>query len=179
MTSLYFITGNAGKFSEVKAMLPEIEQLKLDLPEIQSLDSQEVIKEKLLVARKERDGEFIVEDTSVSIEGLGGLPGTFIKWFLKSMSLEQLAKIAIASGNVSAEARVCIGYLGGGEPLFFEGIINGKVVLPRGSNGFGWDKIFVPEGYKQTFGEMEREVKNSFSMRRIAVEKLKKYLESE
>lgn len=176
---LYFITGNHDKFSEVKAMLPQIEQLDLDLPEVQSLDAHVVIREKLLEARKQHDGEFIVEDTSVSVKGLGGLPGTFIKWFLKSMSLERLAKVALASGDASAEAKVCIGYLGRGEPQFFEGVIKGTIVPPRGDHGFGWDKIFVPVGHERTYGEMSREMKNTLSMRRIAVEKLKRHLESE
>ena len=178
MTSLFFITGNSGKFSEVKTMLPDIKQLDIDLPEIQSLDAQEVIKEKLLAAKEKQEGRFIVEDTSVSIAGLGGLPGTYIKWFLKSMSLEKIATIAQASGDVSAEAKVCIGYTDNNNILFFEGIIKGKIVQPRGSEGFGWDKIFQPDGFEKTFGEMSREEKNTLSMRKKAVEKLKNYLQS-
>lgn len=174
---LYFITGNEGKFSEVSALLPGVERLDLDLPEVQSLDPHEVIREKLLAARRLHEGEFMVEDTSLLVAGLGGLPGTFIKWFLKSMSLERFARIVSSSGDPSAQARVCIGYLGDGEPHYFEGVLEGRVVAPRGEAGFGWDKVFVPHGYDETFGEMSRERKNSLSMRRRAIDALRAFLD--
>ncbi|MBN1275474.1 non-canonical purine NTP pyrophosphatase [Candidatus Woesearchaeota archaeon] len=175
--TLYFITGNDDKYAEVKALLPEVERLDLDLPEVQSLDPRAVIRAKLFAAHEQHEGSFIVEDTSLSVAGLGGLPGPFIKWFLEAMSLERFAEIAVASQDPSAEAMVCIGYLAeGDEPVFFEGVLKGEVVFPRGERGFGWDKVFVPEGFDETFGEMAPEVKNSFSMRQQAVAELKEYL---
>src|SRR5689334_6374952 len=90
---LYFITGNAGKFNEIKAIIPAVEQLKLDLDEIQSLDSQAVIEHKLEQAATRHNGEFFVEDTSVTIDCLNGLPGTFIKWFLETLKPAGLAEL--------------------------------------------------------------------------------------
>lgn len=59
---------------------------------------------------------------------------------------------------------------------FFEGSIKGKIVSPRGDSGFGWDPIFQPDGSKETFAEIDREMKNSISMRRNALNKLKEFL---
>lgn len=175
--TLYFITGNKGKLAEVQAVLPDVEALDIDLPEIQSLDAHEIIKAKLLEAQKHQTGEFIVEDNSLYLEGIKGLPGPLIKWFLKTVGNDGLYKMAESFGNFNAEAKVVIGYSNSaGEISFFEGNTKGTIVPARGSEGFGWDPIFQPEGYSKTFAELTPEEKNSFSMRRIAVEKLKEKL---
>lgn len=175
--SLYFVTGNKGKLAEVQSILGNVEVLDIDLPEIQSLDAHEIIKAKLEEAQKHQAGEFIVEDNSLYLEGLKGLPGPLIKWFMKTVGNDGLYKMAEAFGNFNAEAKVIIGYSNSaGEISFFEGNTKGAIVSPRGEGGFGWDSIFQPEGYTKTFGEMSAEEKNSFSMRRIAVEKLKEKL---
>jgi inosine triphosphate pyrophosphatase len=90
---------------------------------------------------------------------------------------EGLYKLADTFGNYNAEAKVVIGYsAASGKVEFFEGITKGTIVSPRGDGGFGWDAIFQPEGHDKTFGELSAEEKNSFSMRKIAVEKLKAHL---
>ena len=175
-SDLFFITGNAGKFREAQTFIPEIKQLDLDLAEIQSLDAHEIIKHKLAEAQKHRKGRFVVEDVSVYIDGMNGLPGPLIKWFTKSVGYEGLAKLAKVFGN-KASAKCIIGYFDGKNTEFFEGEVKGKIVEPRGSGGFGWDKNFVPDGYKKTFGEMALEEKNKISMRKIAFEKLSGYLQ--
>lgn len=175
--SLYFITGNKGKLAEVQSVLPDIKALDIDLPEIQSLDAHEIIKAKLEAAQKHQTGEFIVEDNSLYLEGIKGLPGPLIKWFLKTVGNDGLYKMAEAFGNFNAEAKVVIGYSNpAGEIFFYEGSTKGTIVAARGDQGFGWDPIFQPEGYDKTFAEMGVEEKNKFSMRRIAVEKLKEAL---
>lgn len=83
---LYFVTGNAKKFAEAKMVLPDLEQLAIDLPEIQSLDPQEILRYKLHVAREQfPDREIIVEDTSLVFDAWNGLPGPLIKWYLESV----------------------------------------------------------------------------------------------
>ena len=72
---IYFITGNKNKFEEVRAILPNIKQIEINLPEIQDIDPKKVIKEKLLQALNHKKAEFIVEDTSLYLECLNGLPG--------------------------------------------------------------------------------------------------------
>ena len=175
---IYFITGNAGKFREVSALIPDIEQLKLDVDEIQSLDPRAVIEHKLAQAATKHDGAFIVEDTSLSIKCLGGLPGTFIKWFTDSLGLEGLANLAACYEDRSAVASTTIGYRDThGVNKYFTGQVAGTIVAPRGG-GFGWDAIFVPDGYQKTFGELGPEFKNTISMRSIATKKLADHLKS-
>ncbi len=172
--SLLFVTGNKGKFDEAKSIISDLEQLDLDLIEIQSVDSKEVITHKLHEAKAKTSGSFVVEDNSLSLEALNGLPGPLIKWFLKKIGNEGLVKIVEDFGNNKAEATVVIGYLSEqGEISFFEGSIQGTIVSPRGDNGFGWDPIFLPDGETKTFGEMVTEEKNKMSMRKIAFQKLK------
>jgi non-canonical purine NTP pyrophosphatase (RdgB/HAM1 family) len=176
---LYFITGNKNKFSEVKAILSEVEQLDIDLPEIQDMDAQAIIRAKLQEAFNHAQGEFIVEDTSLYLDAMNGLPGPLIKWFLKAIGIEGLAGLAEKLGNKKAIAKTIIGYAKNRDEIqFFEGTVHGTIVMPQGETGFGWDPIFLPDGHEKTFAEMSREEKNELSMRRMAVNKLKKYLYS-
>ena len=171
--SLYFITGNKGKLAEVQSILGNVEGLDIDLPEIQELDAHKIIQAKLEEAQRHQKGEFIVEDTSLYFEAMKGLPGPLIKWFMKTVGNDGLYKMVEAFGNFNAEAKTIIGCSDkNGNVEFFEGNIKGIIVSPRGE-GFGWDPIFQPEGYNKTFGELSAEEKNSFSMRKIAIEKLK------
>ncbi|MBD3155812.1 MAG: RdgB/HAM1 family non-canonical purine NTP pyrophosphatase [Candidatus Aenigmarchaeota archaeon] len=176
--TLYFITGNKGKFEDSKKIFPEIKQLDVDLPEIQDIDSKEIIKEKVKEAFEHVEGEFIVEDTSLSFDCLNGLPGPLIKWFMKTIDNEGLYNIVEKLGKNNAEAKITLGYARSKDGIhYFEGSIKGKIVSPRGEHGFGWDPIFEPEGFTKTLAEMTREEKNSMSMRKIAMEKLKKFLD--
>ncbi len=170
---MYFITGNKNKFNEAKEFLPDLEQLDIDLVEIQELDPHEIIRYKLAEAKKQKSGEFIVEDTSLYFEGLNGLPGPLVKWFLESLKSEGLAKIAISSGNTKAKAVAIIGYSGSnGKIEFFEGEVGGNIILPTGETDFGWDPIFMPNGHSKTFAEMSAEEKNKISHRKKAFIKL-------
>jgi non-canonical purine NTP pyrophosphatase (RdgB/HAM1 family) len=167
--TITFITGNAGKFKEAQAILSGLVQLDVDLPEIQSLDPHEVIRAKLEEARKHGvAGAIVVEDTSLYIDALGGLPGPLIKWFLERLKAEGIAELVenLGKGN-TAEARCVVGYLAEGalESQFFEGSMRGSIVAPRGAGGFGWDVIFQPEGSNKTLGELSFEEKNTISIR--------------
>lgn len=173
---IYFITGNKGKFEEAKTMIPELEQLDIDLPEIQELDSRKIIEAKLKAASEHHDGEFIVEDTSLSLDCLSGLPGPMIKWFEKAIGNVGIAELANKYTNCAATAKVVLGYKKDSEIKYFEGSLEGEIVEPRGDKDFGWGPIFQPYGHKKTFGEMDRAEKNSLSMRKIAFQKLSDYL---
>ena len=174
---LYFITGNTKKFEEVKLLMPEVEQLEIDLPEIQENDAKKIIRAKLLEALQHHSGEFMVEDTSFYLDCLQGLPGPLIKWFLMTIGNKGLADIAHKFGNYMATAKTIIGYAKSFEEIyFFEGELEGEVIMPTGDVGFGWDPIFRPAGYDKTFGEMTKDEKNAISMRSKAVEKMKEFL---
>lgn len=174
---IIFVTGNKGKFEEAKLVIPDLEQQDIDLVEIQSIDSKGIISHKLEEAKKVLQGNLVVEDNSLFLDCLGGLPGPLIKWFLKTIGNDGLFKIAESFGNMAAKASVVIG-LGkeDGSTEYFEGSIDGEIVKARGENGFGWDPIFQPKGWSKTFGEMTIEEKNEISMRKIAFQKLKDYL---
>lgn len=96
---LQFITGSKDKFAEVKAIVGDVEQLTIDLPEIQEIDSKKIIEAKLHAAREHHAGAYVVEDTSLSFDGMNGLPGPLIKWFLKTIGNDGLYKLAIAFGD--------------------------------------------------------------------------------
>jgi non-canonical purine NTP pyrophosphatase (RdgB/HAM1 family) len=169
---MYFVTSNRNKFEEARSVLTDIEQLNIDLKEIQNIDSKEVVRQKLLQALEHVDEEVIVEDTSLFLECLSGLPGPFVKWFSNDLLVEISEKL----GESNAEAKTIIGYAKNKEEMyFFEGIIKGMIVKPKGELNFGWDPIFMPEGYNLTFAEMKE--KNEVSMRRIALNQLKDFLD--
>jgi non-canonical purine NTP pyrophosphatase (RdgB/HAM1 family) len=174
---LYFVTGNAGKFAEVKAAIPEVEQIELDLPEVQSIDPQAIIKAKLDEALRQTKNVCILEDTSLYLEALNyKLPGPLIKCFEEGIGNEGIAEIAEKFQKFGAEARTIIGYIGSdGVHRFFEGSLRGKIVSPRGQGDFGWGPIFTPEGEERTFAEMSRGEKRAVSMRTKAINKLKDY----
>jgi len=187
---LYFITSNKGKFEEAKEIIPSIKQLDMDLPEIQEIDAMEVVKAKLLdaleIIKKMSKNSLLsaenlfIEDTSLYIDCLNGLPGPLIKWFLKTMGNDGLFKITEKMGNNRAQARTIIGYAENDkEILFFEGIVKGEIVEPKGSNRFGWDNIFQPLGHDKRFSEMGIKEKNEISMRRMALDLLRNKLRSE
>lgn len=174
---MHFITGNKNKIKEARSIFPDIEQLDIDLPEIQEIDAHTIIKAKLTEALRHHQDELIVEDTSLYFDCLNGLPGPLIKWFLKTMGNDGLATLAEKLGNNKAEAKTIIGYAdAAGNVSFFEGAIRGTIVVPKRDTAFGWDANFLPDGHDKTFAEMAPDEKNSISMRRIALQKLKDHL---
>ena len=170
---IIFITGNKGKLMEAQSILPQIVGKEIELPEIQEIDAEKIIEAKLREAYKHHQGEYIVEDTSLYIEALNGLPGPLIKWFLQTLGDEGLANLVLKYDNRKAVAKTIAGHINEqGETNYFSGEIAGEIVSPAGDGGFGWDKIFKPENFDKTFGQMTREEKNKISMRKIALEKL-------
>ena len=178
--TLYFITGNKNKFEEVKSILnelKEIKQIQINLQEIQETDSKKIIEYKLKEALKHKEQEFIVEDTSLYLECLNGLPGPLIKWFLEKIGNKGLYEITKKFKNSRAKAKTIIGYAKNPREIYyFEGSVKGNIVSPKGDFNFGWDFIFKPHGFSKTFSEMNAEEKNQISMRRIAINNLKEFI---
>lgn len=175
---IYFITSNKNKFLEVKSIIPEIEQMEISLTEIQEFDAHKIIRAKMNEAFKHKKSDFIIEDTSLYLDCMNGLPGPLIRWFLERLGNQGIADMVKKSGNNKSEARTIIGYATNPEKvLFFEGSIKGEIVNPSGETDFGWDSIFKPFGYEKTFQQMTKGEKNEISMRRIATQKLKEYLD--
>jgi inosine triphosphate pyrophosphatase len=174
---IYFITSNKNKLAEARTIIGSIEQYDIDLPEIQEIDAKKIIKQKLLEGLKHKKGEFIVEDTSLYLDALHGLPGPLIKWFLKTIGGQGLYSIAALLNNLNAQAKTIVGYAKNDNDIYyFEGVIEGTIVQPKVDTDFGWDNIFQPNGYEVSFAEMGKKAKNKISMRKLAIEELKKYL---
>ena len=176
---LYFITGNKGKFETAKRLIPEVEQIDIDVCEIQELDTKKILEEKLVEAEKAAEGRFFCEDVSLEIKALNGLPGPFIKWFLKALGTEGIWKLVENSEDKSAIGRLTLGYSDGDSVVFFDETVEGEIVSPRGKNGMGWDALFEPNGSGETYAEMiDKEGKRKFGLRTKALLKLKEYIES-
>ncbi|MCX6823874.1 MAG: non-canonical purine NTP pyrophosphatase [candidate division SR1 bacterium] len=178
---LYFVTGNKNKFKECQSILgtENVEQLDIDLDEIQETDPYKIIRHKLQEALKKHPGPLMIEDTSLYMESPGGaLPGPFIKRFLKEIKNEGLYGLAKNAGKYKAKATVLIGYAKNKDEIeFFEGSVEGTIVEPTHPTDFGRDPLFQPDGYDKSYAAMSREEKNEISMRRIALNKLKIFLE--
>ncbi|CAG9313557.1 HAM1 [Blepharisma stoltei] len=181
---LYLITGNAGKVREMKEILRapleasnvNLEILTLDLKEIQGTPD-EIISEKLKIACNQVNAPVICEDTCLCFEALGGLPGPYIKWFREAIGTRGLFNLLVGFDNKNARAECRVGYCKpGDEPQVFCGSCEGTIVMPRGDNGFGWDPIFQPIGYDQTFAEMDMHIKNSISHRFRSLEAFKNFM---
>lgn len=175
-----FITGNVSKYDEAKTIIGELRRTHIALPEIQSLDPREVITEKLNAASLKFDGPFIVEDTSLFLDCLGGFPGPLIKWLLKAVGPAGVHNLCEKHGEMGARASTIIGYAPQRDEIhYFAGGLSGRIVAPRGEKGFGWDAIFLPDGHDKTLAEMTSEEKNQISMRKAAFVKLRDFLSSQ
>ncbi|TXG72513.1 hypothetical protein EZV62_001092 [Acer yangbiense] len=160
-----FVTGNAKKLEEVKAILGQsvpFQSLKLDLPELQG-EPEDISKEKARLAALQVNGPVLVEDTCLCFNALKGLPG--------------LNNLLMAYEDKSAYALCAFAFSLGpdSEPITFLGKTPGKIVPPRGPNDFGWDPIFQPDGYEQTYAEMPKEEKNKISHRSKALAMVKSH----
>lgn len=151
---------------------------KLDLDEIQSLDLKEIVEHKVRQAFEIVKGPVIVEDVSLEFESLGGLPGPFIRFFVEQMPFEKICSM-ISDSNRKAVARCVFGYFDGEILELFEGKIAGAIAeIPAGENGYGWDRLFVPEGYDVTRACLSEEDDIKTYLKIKPFEKLKKFLES-
>jgi len=172
---LVFVTSNLGKLREAERVLgTRLEHRALDLPEIQSLDLEEVVRAKAREAHRRLGAPVLVEDTSLELVGLGGFPGPLVRWLLASVGPEGIARIAHAFSDPRAVARCLACAVDGSEEVLGLGEVRGTIAeRPRGRRGFGWDSVFVPDGGGgRTYAEMTPEEKNAISHRRRALEAL-------
>jgi len=175
---MLFITGNNNKAEEVRAITGlNIVARKLDIPEIQSLDVEEVAKAKALSAFQATGLPVVVDDTGMSIESLNGLPGALVVWFLDVLKQDGIIKLLANERNRKASVSTCIAYADETGVSVFTGTINGKIPdSVKGENGFGYDPIFIPDGHDKTYAEMSSDEKNQISMRKIALLKFKDFM---
>ncbi|KAA0001701.1 MAG: XTP/dITP diphosphatase [Thermoplasmata archaeon] len=176
---IYFVTSNKGKWKEFQELMNEyeIEMLNVKYPEIQADSLQEVALYGLQYLVKKIDGMFMIEDSGLFIHALNGFPGVYSSYIFKSIGNDGILKLMEGIKERKASFHSLIALYDGGMH-FFEGICSGKISYKqRGKEGFGYDPIFIPEGCKKTFAEMETKEKNEYSHRGKAIRKLKEYLE--
>lgn len=178
---IYFLSSNPFKLKEVQNILssPQITIHPIDhkINEIQSSDMKEIVIDKALKAFQQIGRPLLVEQTGLLIKNFGNLPGGLTQIFWDSLKAEAFSKIFANIGDAEVTAKTVIAYCDGKHVYTFDGEIKGHIVYPpRGNQDFQWDCIFEPLGYTKTFAELGEE-KNKISMRKLALEKLKKYLE--
>ena len=185
MRTIYFITGNKGKLSEVKEKLKpfdvEIIQKDLGYPEIQADSLENVVRYGVEHLKKSFFHPFIIEDAGLFIDALDGFPGVYSKYVFYTIGLKGILKLLEGKTERSAVFRSVYAYsTPETRPLFFVGECYGKITSKeRGSGGFGYDPIFIPDGESKTFAEMTTEEKNRYSHRGRALDKLIDFLKND
>ncbi|MEG1616100.1 MAG: non-canonical purine NTP diphosphatase [Bacteroidales bacterium] len=188
-TKLVFATNNKNKVNEVKALLGEqYEVLSLeeigcmeDIPETaETLEGNALIKARYV---KEHYGfDCFADDTGLEVEALNNAPGVYSARYAgeeksPKANMEKVLRLLEGETLRNARFRTVIAYIRGSEETLFEGIVNGRILEnERGTNGFGYDPIFVPEGFEVTFAEMDSVQKNKISHRGEATRKFIQYL---
>lgn len=175
-----FVTGNQEKLREVKEILGnsiEVVGRDIDLPEIQEIDGEKIAISKAEAAYSIIQLPLIVDDSSLYINSWNGLPGALNKWFIRTVGNEGIIKMLSSFDDKGAKSEAVIAYHDGKNVKVFKGVVVGRISdIPKGENGFGWDKIFIPEGFNKTQAEMTSDEKNTISHRKKALDQLIKYL---
>jgi XTP/dITP diphosphohydrolase len=142
--------------------------------EVQSFEPSVVAKASLEAAMKKFDRPLVVEDTGLFIDALNGFPGALAAYVHKSIGLQGILKLLEGVENRKAHFDAAVAY--GAPPgriWVFTGRVYGRISLKEaGSGGFGFDPLFVPEGFDKTFAEMSLEEKSKISHRALAFRRL-------
>jgi non-canonical purine NTP pyrophosphatase (RdgB/HAM1 family) len=176
MNQFKFVTGNPNKVREASEILGlPLESVQIDvLFEIQSPDTDAVVRHKAEQAYSILQCPVMVEDSGLVFHAWNGLPGALVKWFEGTVSCDGMLKMLEGFEDRGATAICCFALYDGKDIKIARGEVNGTLSNSiRGHNGFGWDVIFIPEGYEQTYGEMAAKEKNAISHRKRALDKLR------
>lgn len=189
MEKIVFATNNRHKLEEVQAILGDDFRLVTladcgiteDIPEEQPTIEGNALQKARYV--HERTGlDCFADDTGLEVHALNGAPGVHSARYATcghdfEANTRLLLKNLESQQDRSARFRTVIALIKGGREYLFEGIIEGVITKkPSGTGGFGYDPVFIPEGYTETFSEMLPELKNTISHRAKAVSKLEAFL---
>ena len=189
MKTCVFATNNKHKLHEVSALLDNKVEIKSladvglegDIPETaDTLQGNALQKAQWVWERLHVD--CFADDTGLEVEALGGAPGVYsARYAGEHCSFDDNIEKLLAALNGSDNRRACfrtvICLIESGVPRYFEGRVDGVILTERyGSEGFGYDPIFMPDRFAVSFAEMPLEVKNMISHRAVAVKKLADYL---
>ena len=189
---LVFATSNKGKYNEVKKMMPRNINL-LSLNDLNFIgDIQETGKTLKQNAKIKSDFIFnkfgincFADDSGLEIDSLNGMPGIYSARFAgktcnSNDNIEKVWKLLTGYKNTDAKFKSILSLNIDGKTFFFEGKINGKIIFnKRGTNGFGYDSIFIPNGYNKTFAELNSVEKNEISHRSKALKRLIIFLDKQ
>jgi XTP/dITP diphosphohydrolase len=169
-----FVSTNPGKAREVADVLRplgvSVRWVRRELPEPQAETLAEVVRAKLEGTRGIR-GTVLVEDSGLFVPSLRGFPGVYSAHFLKIWRFGPLFEL-LRDRDRRAFFRTVAGLRSGSRTAFFTGEVWGTISdRARGRNGFGYDPIFIPRGWRRTFGEVPATEKNAISHRGRAVRK--------
>lgn len=179
MIEVAFVSSNPGKVREVRDLLRpygvRVRWRRRTLSEIQAPRLEDVARHKLeQVARSA--GWVLVEDSGLFVESLRGFPGVYSAHFLELWGFGPLFEL-LRGRRRSAAFRTVAGLAHGRTRRFFSGEVRGTIApRARGTNGFGYDPIFVPDGYRRTFGELPSGTKDALSHRARAMRQVGEYL---
>ena len=188
---LVFATNNKHKLEEMRAILGgKVELLSLadidchdDIPETaDTLEGNALIKARYIYDKY--GCSCFADDTGLEVDALGGEPGVYSARYAgenndSEANMRKLLQNLTGKSERSAQFRTVIALIIDGEEFLFDGIVRGRISEERmGSAGFGYDPIFVPDGYEESFAQMAAEQKNAISHRSRAASALNDYLET-
>ena len=191
MKQIVFATNNKHKLEEIRSILDNaLNILSLDdinchedIPETGStIEENALIKARYI---KEKYGyDCFADDTGLEIKSLNNEPGVYSARYAgndhnSEKNMQKVLENLKGKNDRSAYFRTCIALITGNNEYLFEGKIEGEIITEKkGESGFGYDPIFVPDGYTQTFAELGNDIKNKISHRALAVKKLINFLQS-
>lgn len=186
---LVFATNNRHKLDEIRDILGDkVEILSLkdigcfdDIPETaDTLEGNALIKARYIYEKFGVD--CFADDTGLEVEALGGEPGVYSARYAgeecdSEANMQKLLQNLTGKNNRNAQFRTVIALIINGEENIFDGIVKGRISETKlGNSGFGYDPIFIPEGFSESFAQMTGSMKNSISHRYRATEELNNYL---
>ncbi len=189
MKKIVFATNNAHKLQEVSEILED----KIQIMNLKDIHCEEEIPETsdTIEGNAYQKANYIYEhyhvdcfadDTGLEVEALNGAPGVYSARYAgpQHNSKDNIRKLLTDMQDIenrNAQFRTAIVLILDGKMHLFEGTIKGTIIRSeRGSGGFGYDSVFVPDGFEKTFAELGEEIKNKISHRAIATKKLVKFL---
>jgi len=156
----------------------ELEHLKTTYPEIQADSIEETILPGLRWLMERYPRPLMIDDSGLFIDSLKGFPGVYSAYVFKTVGCDGILKLMEGIEDRSARFECCIGFMiPGGKPSISKGTSRGSISMEKaGTGGFGYDPVFVPEGYSKTFAQLEIPEKNKISHRGRAIEAFLKEL---
>ncbi|MBN2066450.1 MAG: XTP/dITP diphosphatase [Candidatus Thermoplasmatota archaeon] len=180
MKTLYFITSNKGKLTEAQERFAsvgiDVVQKDIGYPELQAATLEEVAQFGVDHVRQQVNHPFILEDAGIFIDALHGFPGVYSSYVYHTLGLQGILRLlqGVPTAKRGATFRSVFAYTEPhAQPRLFIGECQGTVSLgEQGTQGFGYDPVFIPQGDTRTFAQMGTKEKNQFSHRGRSLEKL-------